>query len=91
MNESPMEPVNSLVRLNREKHLMTKYRASAKSDYDWLNDPALWRLFLKRLSGYDPDYDLEEICAFADALEIDPYRVWLKLKPTIKPLTATKH
>ena len=57
---------------------------------DPLDNPSIWQAFLQRLTGHDPAYDWELIKSFAEAAEIDPKRVVLKLKPLIKP-TATRH
>jgi hypothetical protein len=65
--------------------------AKAKNSYDPLADPWLWRVFLSRLTGTNPDYDCDIIESFAETCEVDPRRVWAKLKPTIKPPTATRH
>ena len=58
---------------------------------DPLADPHLWRLFLRRLSLTDPDYDYELLTSFAEAVEVDPHRVWVKLKASIILGTATRH
>ena len=58
---------------------------------DPLADPHIWRLFLKRLSGIDADYDYELLMSFAEAAEVDPHRVWMKLKASIILGTATRH
>src|SRR6188474_2455784 len=92
-NNSLMESANTRDRLIREGHSMANAskRKVTKEAAALLDNPDVWREFLRRISGYDVDWDHAVITSFAEAIEVDPVVVWLKLKPTISPPTSTRH
>ncbi len=53
---------------------------SSSSSSDLLDDPILWQLFVRRLTGTNAIYDTELVRSFAEAIETSPHRVLDKIK-----------
>ena len=63
--------------------------ANTANSSDPLENALIWRALLQRLTGHNPIYDWAIIESFAEACEVDPKRVWLKLKPQMFSGSAT--